>query len=144
MGQSGSKISREFKCTYVDDGRRKWQPTPVFLTGKSMDRGAWWPAVQRAAKSHTQWSDKAYMKNDDINLCFFFNFIFSQHIFNKLSKVDVLCYSQYFKHWEYSSKQNWQILAFMKLALQWEKRWKQVIILYVMMERSTIRKNKPR
>ena len=75
--------------------------------------------------------------------CVFFLILFSQHIFNKLSKFDVLCYSQYFKHWEYSSKQNWQILAFMKLALQWEKRWKQVII-YVMMERSTIRKNKPR
>ena len=22
--------------------RRKWQPTPVFLPGESMDRGAWW------------------------------------------------------------------------------------------------------
>ena len=25
--------------------RRKWQPTPVFLPGKSMDKGAWLPAV---------------------------------------------------------------------------------------------------
>ena len=23
-------------------GRRKWHPTPVFLFGKPMDRGAWW------------------------------------------------------------------------------------------------------
>ena len=22
--------------------RRKWQPTPVFLPGKSLERGAWW------------------------------------------------------------------------------------------------------
>ena len=25
--------------------RRKWQPTPVFLPGKSLDRGAWWATV---------------------------------------------------------------------------------------------------
>ena len=25
--------------------RRKWQPTPVFLPGKSQGRGAWWAAV---------------------------------------------------------------------------------------------------
>ena len=30
--------------------RRKWQPTPVFLPGKSMDRGAQRPAVHGAAK----------------------------------------------------------------------------------------------
>ena len=36
--------------------RRKWQPTPVFLTGKSMDRGAWW--VQEVAKSWTWLSTK--------------------------------------------------------------------------------------
>ena len=24
--------------------RRKWQPTPVFLPGNLMDRGAWWPS----------------------------------------------------------------------------------------------------
>ena len=28
--------------------RRKWQPTLVFLSGKSMDRGAWW--VHEVAK----------------------------------------------------------------------------------------------
>ena len=31
--------------------RRKWQPTPVFLSGNSMDRGAWRAAVHRVAKS---------------------------------------------------------------------------------------------
>ena len=25
---------------------REWQSTPVFLSGKSMDRGAWWATVQ--------------------------------------------------------------------------------------------------
>ena len=30
--------------------RRKWQPTPVFLPGNSMDRGVWWATVHGAAK----------------------------------------------------------------------------------------------
>ena len=34
--------------------RRKWQPTPVFLQENSMDRGAWWAAVHRAAQSWTR------------------------------------------------------------------------------------------
>ena len=29
-----------------DPLERKWQPTPVFLPGKSMDREAWWATVQ--------------------------------------------------------------------------------------------------
>ena len=32
---------------------RKWQPTPVFLLGKSMDRGAWWLIVRGVTKSQT-------------------------------------------------------------------------------------------
>ena len=31
--------------------RRKWQPTPVFLPGESMDRGAWRVIVHRDAES---------------------------------------------------------------------------------------------
>ena len=32
-------------------GRRKWQPTPVFLPGKSpTDRVAWWATVQEVPK----------------------------------------------------------------------------------------------
>ena len=27
---------------WKDPQRREWQPTPVFLPGKSMDRGEWW------------------------------------------------------------------------------------------------------
>ena len=30
--------------------RRKWQPAPVFLPGKSMDRGAWWATVHEVRK----------------------------------------------------------------------------------------------
>ena len=30
---------------YVHPWRREWQPTPVFLPEKSMDRGDWW-AIQ--------------------------------------------------------------------------------------------------
>ena len=31
--------------------RRKWQPTPVFLPGRFIDRGAWWATVYGVAKS---------------------------------------------------------------------------------------------
>ena len=34
--------------------RRKWQPTPVFLSGESQGRGAWWAAVYGVAQSRTQ------------------------------------------------------------------------------------------
>ena len=34
--------------------RKAWQPTPVFLPGESHDRGAWWAAVHRVAKSQTR------------------------------------------------------------------------------------------
>jgi len=37
--------------------RRAWQPTPVFLTGESMDRGAWRATVRGVAKSRTQLRD---------------------------------------------------------------------------------------
>ena len=34
--------------------RRKWQPTPVFLSGESQDGGAWWAAVYGVSQSQTQ------------------------------------------------------------------------------------------
>ena len=37
--------------------RRKWQPNPVFLLEKSMDRGAWQATVHRAAKCWTRLCD---------------------------------------------------------------------------------------
>ena len=33
--------------------RMPWQPTPVFLPGKSKDREAWWAIVHRVARSWT-------------------------------------------------------------------------------------------
>ena len=37
--------------------RRAWQPTPVFLPGKSIDRGAWRSTVHGVTKSQTRLSD---------------------------------------------------------------------------------------
>ena len=34
-------------------GRRKWQPTPVFLPGESQGWGAWWATVYGVAKSRS-------------------------------------------------------------------------------------------
>ena len=34
--------------------RRAWEPTPVFLTGESVDKGAWQATVPRNAKSRTR------------------------------------------------------------------------------------------
>ena len=42
---------------YLEPRKNKWQPTPVFLPGESMDRGVWWATVQGVAKSRTQLSD---------------------------------------------------------------------------------------
>ena len=40
-------------------GRRKWQPTPVFLPGNPMDRGAWRTSVHGISKSRTWLSEWA-------------------------------------------------------------------------------------
>ena len=37
--------------------KKKWQPTPVFLPGKSTDGGAWRATVLEAANSRTRLSD---------------------------------------------------------------------------------------
>ena len=37
--------------------RREWLPIPVFLPGKSMDRGAWWATVHGVTKSQTRLSE---------------------------------------------------------------------------------------
>ena len=34
--------------------RKAWQPTPAFLPGESMDRGAWWPTVHWITKSRAR------------------------------------------------------------------------------------------
>ena len=48
---------RQIQSSCWDDFlRRKWKPTPVFLPGKSHDRGAWWATVHEVI-SWTQLSD---------------------------------------------------------------------------------------
>ena len=46
-----------FLSFYSSFWRRKWQPTPVFLPGESMDGGAWWAVVYGVAKSWTRLSN---------------------------------------------------------------------------------------
>ena len=46
---------------WEDPWRRKWQPTPVFLSEKSMDRGTWRAIVHEVTKSWTQLSNKERM-----------------------------------------------------------------------------------
>ena len=41
-----------------DPRQRKWQPTPLFLPVKPMDRGAWWATVDGLTKSQTRLSDE--------------------------------------------------------------------------------------
>ena len=63
---SGSN-SKESTCNAGDLGlisgsgkipwRRKWQPTPVFLLGNPMDRGAWLVTVHGATKCQTGLND---------------------------------------------------------------------------------------
>ena len=59
--------------------RRKWQPTPVFVHENPMDRGAWWAAVQRVAKSQTQLNSRianlAYSDSSRGSLHVFFFFL---------------------------------------------------------------------
>ena len=64
VGFSGGTSGKEPACqcrTHKETGynpwagkipwRRKWQPTPVFLPGESMDRGACWATVHGVTKS---------------------------------------------------------------------------------------------
>ena len=53
--------------------RRKWQPTPVFLSGESQGWGTWWAAIYGIAQSWTQlkWlssSSKQEMARANINI----------------------------------------------------------------------------
>ena len=66
-GFPGGSGGKEAACNAEDLGsipgserfpwRREWQPSPVFLPGEFMDRGAWWATVHGVAKSQTQLSD---------------------------------------------------------------------------------------
>ena len=43
----------------LSPGRRKGQPTPVFLPGEFQDRGAWWAAIYGSHRVGHNWSDLA-------------------------------------------------------------------------------------
>ena len=64
MGFPAGSVGKKSACNAGDAGshgfgpqvgkiprRRVWQPTPVFLPGESLDRGACWAIVHRVAKS---------------------------------------------------------------------------------------------
>ena len=65
--QADSLVAQTVKClsrnaedpslSQEDPWRRKWQPTPVLLPGKSMGGGAWWAVAHGVAKSQTRLSD---------------------------------------------------------------------------------------
>ena len=67
LGFSSGSDGKESACNAGDPSsipesgkipwRREWQPTPVFLPGESLDRGAWWATVHGVAKSQTELSD---------------------------------------------------------------------------------------
>ena len=64
--------------------RRKWQPTPVLLPGKSwkMDREAWRATIHRVAKSQTQLSPWAWARvlSKFRSLFFFVAFFVMAHV----------------------------------------------------------------
>ena len=63
MGFPGGSVVKNLSANAGDTGlipglekipwRRKWEPTPLFLCGKPMDRGDWQAAVHRVAESRT-------------------------------------------------------------------------------------------
>ena len=61
QGLSGKESSlpvQEMQKTWLpslgweDTREEKWQPTPVFLPGNPMDRGAWWATVHGVTESN--------------------------------------------------------------------------------------------
>ena len=73
--------SKEFICSAGDVGsirglgrfpwKRKWQPTPVFLSGKFHGRGPWWASVCRVAKGWT-WLSMHALKYYTVGLVAYF------------------------------------------------------------------------
>ena len=47
---------------WEDPLKEAWQPTPVFLPGEPMDRGAWWATVHGVAKSQTGLKSRIWLK----------------------------------------------------------------------------------
>ena len=62
-------LTRQMLCYNCGFGEwwRKWQPTPVFLSEKSMDRGAWW-LVYAVAKSWRQLGKSGWRERMETSL----------------------------------------------------------------------------
>ena len=58
---SGDRRQGFNSCVRKIPWSRKWQPTPVFLPGKFMNRGTWQATVHEIPKSRTQLSMHACM-----------------------------------------------------------------------------------
>ena len=63
--------------------RRKWQPTPVLLLGKSHGQRSWWAAVHGVTKSQTQLNTHSEISklqpSGPINLSVFVNKVLLDH-----------------------------------------------------------------
>ena len=53
---SGEAEVQVWSLDWEDPQRRKWQPTPVLLSGNPMDRGAWRATVHGVTKSWNNWA----------------------------------------------------------------------------------------
>ena len=50
--------------------RRRWQPTPVFLSGESGDGGAWWAAISGVSQSRTRLKQLSSSSNCNLHECY--------------------------------------------------------------------------
>ena len=103
--------------------RRAWQPTPIFLSGESMDRGAWQAMVHRVAKSQTLLkglSTNAYQSPSGIQITWARNDLVGKGE-NRLQKGSKQTLTTYL-HGSYVSKVYSHIFFFQKILsspLQW-------------------------
>ena len=65
----GGLVGKESSCSAGDASSIPWlgrspgggDTTPVFLSGESLDRGAWWATVQGSQRVEQDWSDGAHV-----------------------------------------------------------------------------------
>ena len=112
--------------------RRKWQPIPVFLPGKSYgERGVWRAVFQRVTKSQTQLSDYKHactQVTPEAKLCIqnytrkYIDKIYLRvclDMINLMKPSKNACPIQYSYHFKYFNPQQWTKImfpSFMKVA----------------------------